>query len=255
MIKFSKLKKDLGKNALYRFVPMNQNSLQSLINSTLYFSDPHFQNDPIDSSYILDIGSFPLEYFSLRIKGEDLELITKEFLKAKIDDELKDHFGICCFSDIYNNILLWSHYSQGATGFCFVFDRVQLMENLEHQNDTMNLKEVHYDKIPVIRPLLKDEEVIIDYENIVFNKIRQWNYESEVRILCNLQEDRMSEKIREYYYQPKSLKAILIGERMKSVDIFTIRNIMKLPQFKHITLHKKVRQEYNPNRFIYKTLF
>jgi hypothetical protein len=229
--------------------------LQSLINSTLYFGDPHFQNDPIDSSYILNISSFPLEYFSIRLKGEDMELVTKEFLKATIDDKLKEDYGICCFSDIYNNILMWSHYSQGATGFCFFFDRARLIDNLEDQNDTMKLKEVSYSNIPIIKPVLKDNKVIIDYENIVFNKLRQWNYESEVRIICNFKEDNMLEKIRVYKYKPTSLRGILIGERMKSFDVLTIRNIIKLPQFKHVTLFRKIRQEYYPNKFLFKTLF
>jgi hypothetical protein len=254
MKKFSELQKDLGPNALYRFVPLNQNSLQSIINRTLYFGDPHFQNDPIDSSYILDISLFPIEYFSKGFPEENPEDITKSFLKITIDDKLKKDYGICCFSRSHNGILLWSHYSKGAAGFCYIFDRGKLLEDLKESNDTMKLSVVNYNHIPTIKPLLKHNEVIVDYEKIVFNKIRQWYYESEVRILCILKEDLMHRKIRVYKYKPKSLRGILIGERMRVEDIITIKNLLKLPDFKHLNLYKKTRQDYSPNKFLYKII-
>jgi hypothetical protein len=90
MKKFSTLKRELKDNALYRFVPVTQNSLKSLINSTLYFSDPHYQNDPIDSNYILDISLVPDNYRNLDFRKTHQENLVRFMIKFSIDSMQED---------------------------------------------------------------------------------------------------------------------------------------------------------------------
>ena len=243
MKKFSALKRELKKDALYRFVPFTQNSLKSLINSTLYFSDPHYQNDPIDSNYILDISTVPDDYLGYDFRKYHKEEFVKFRIKFKIDYELEKNYGICCFSRNYNGILLWSHYTDGAKGFCFIFDQNELFNDLNKQNESMVIKDVTYNVIPKIQPEFVDKDFTIDYKQIVFNKNRQWKYESEIRIMCKLIDDYKIKDKRVYNYSPNCLKGIIVGERMAKDEIDTIKKILGIPQLSHISLFQKKRKE------------
>jgi len=46
-----KIETQLNGNAIYKFMPFNIYSLETIINKKLYFGDPNFQNDPVENSY------------------------------------------------------------------------------------------------------------------------------------------------------------------------------------------------------------
>jgi hypothetical protein len=254
MKKFSTLKSELKQDALYRFVPFQQNPLKSLINSNLYFSDPHYQNDPVDSHYILDLGSVPDYYSGMYWRKNQKEQFIHFRVKFKIDYALKNDYGICCFSKSYNAVLLWTHYADAGRGFCFIFDKKALVTSLKAQNESMVINEVNYQKIPIIKPEFINREMIVNYFNIITSKNRPWKYEREVRIICNWEKVSSIDKKRIYNYDPKSLRGIILGERMQEEETKTIEKILQIPHFSHISLYKKVRSYENPRSYSFKLL-
>ena len=251
MNKFTSVKKQLGENALYRFVPFNQYSLQTLLNHKLYFSNPHVQNDPIDSRYVLDLTSFPLTHYKNSFSDERPEVITKRYIRVQIDMRLKEEFGIISLSNKYNNLLLWSHYTMGATGFCLMFDKSKLINSLKGGNKTMEIEKVKYGKTPSIVPTLIENKLHFDHRKIIFFKHKEWSYESEVRILCKLDKTPFNHIIRQYKFDHGSLISIIFGERMSWEERHTIINILRLKEYEHVHLFKKIRDNDNPRSYKY----
>ena len=252
MYKFTSIKRQLLGNVLYRFVPFNQYSLQTLLNHKLYFSNPHYQNDPIDSRYEIDVSSFPLDYYKDSFSKDPPEIVTKRYLRVQIDIIIKNTYGISCFSKKYNNILMWSHYTVGATGFCLMFDKNKLYNSLKEQNDSMEIDDVKYGRLPTVAPSLRDRKLQFDYRDIINFKLKEWRYESEVRISCKLEKKYLSKPIRFYSFDPFSLKCIIMGERMGWEERKSICNILGLKEYKHVIMFKKVRDKNNPRSYKYK---
>ena len=51
---------------------------------------------------------------------ENLPALQKEFEDLTIiENDL--HYGVICFSAIWNHILMWSHYANSHQGFCIGF--------------------------------------------------------------------------------------------------------------------------------------
>jgi len=49
-----------------------------------------------------------------------------------------------------------------------------------------------------------------------------------------------------------SIKSIIIGERMESEEQKAISNILRLNEYKHVLVFKKIRDKYNPRHYKYK---
>jgi hypothetical protein len=50
------------------------------------------------------------------------EIAHSRFLKR-----LHEEVGVLCFSEKYDNILMWSHYAKSHTGLCVEFSRSQYL--------------------------------------------------------------------------------------------------------------------------------
>ena len=86
-------------------------------------------------------------------------------------------WGICCFSEVPDSLLMWAHYANKHRGFCLKFSTenfyVALPPNMviPHQ--------VHYtEQYPIARIA---EDVAI--EATLLTKAEQWEYEQEWRII------------------------------------------------------------------------
>jgi len=245
---FQKIIDQLGSNAIFKFMPLNHFTLESLINKRLFFSNPNFQNDPLENHYILDISKVKNAPFSNSEDEEKAEWGKTTWANISIESEIKDKIGICCFSKKFNEYLLWSHYANGAKGICLIFNRKRLFNDLKKENNTMIIKNVRYNGLSTITPEI-DKDVIFNIEEIVFNKIKNWRYEKEVRIMCKIEiKDRIgiTRKKRLYSFTEDSFKGIILSERFEINSVSTIKNIIKNCYQNKIPIIRAKRDEKNP---------
>ena len=132
---------------LYKFQSFSVNALTSLSENYLYFANPDQLNDPFD------------------VASESLE---KQFKNLKLN---KCDFKLCSLSQINNNKLMWSHYTQEHTGICVGYKFLYLpyhvgKDEVKYKNTDLDEKEIF--------------DNIIEYWTV---KSEDWDYEKEVRLL------------------------------------------------------------------------
>jgi len=203
----------------------------------LYFCASHGFNDPFDSrgrrsfEFTSDeelIKRFvPLECSRQNISEDEAVAYLKDMISSEMrrmgylnansalfQKLVLQGFGICCFSEIPNDILMWSHYAGGHTGFCLEFARAD-------DNFLGYARKVTYpedDEFPSVDYWIQDpNRKLEEFTKIVLTKAKHWAYESEWRAV-----DRPEEISHQYVghvgrYEPDILSGIIFGLCM-SVD-------------------------------------
>ncbi len=188
-----------GITTLYKYVSFNQNSLAILVNQEVWFGKANDLNDPFEFQ------------FSLTSKNASGIPISK----SSIEDAMQDskEIGVFSLSEIPDNILMWSHYSDHHRGFCIEFAR--------HPNNRLGGSEC----VPVIydgdtpeynSTELEKEEA---FARIATTKSEYWRYEQEWRMISKNKGNRT-------FHLPAPITAIIFGERMTDQNKKTILNIM-----------------------------
>lgn len=155
----------IGIPKLYKFLPFNDHSLSLLINKQIWCPKAKTLNDPFEFHFHLtdtSIGSIPIDQNSI----EDAKKDIKEL-------------AILCLSEINHDILMWSHYTEGHTGFCIEFER-------SDNNDLGNWDyclPVTYNKIEVPSFDVSQLEKKASVAKIVATKAPNWSYEKEWRLI------------------------------------------------------------------------
>ena len=109
---------------LFRFRRIDKHSLQSLVNSELYFARPDALNDPFDCRVDFHAS---LERAIIRAEGENQERLKKllEIINEDVkSDEIRalvENIGVCSFSLTLENTLMWSHYADNHRGVCLTY--------------------------------------------------------------------------------------------------------------------------------------
>lgn len=230
---------------LFKYCRFNVNALQILINNTLYFAHPDKLNDPLDSRFnviIKDPHNFSDKTrekikFSGWFLDEEITLLLKDAGlllgdEKKIEELFQKLFcyiqntyvGICSFSLIHSDNLLWSHYSDEARGLCFVFDKGKLLESIAVENKLRNIEifkeSVSYKGVKKLEIKLYKRDGDLSYSfNHLFSKTKHWEYEKEYRLvlgqkqkkLFSVSPNRFNPLIK---FSEESLRYIMIGERM-----------------------------------------
>lgn len=132
---------------LYKYQSFSINALSSLSENYLYFATPEQLNDPFD------------------VASESLE---KQFYNLELD---KSDFKLCSLSQINDNKLMWSHYTQEHTGISVGYKFLYLpnyvgKSEVKYKNTNLDENEVF--------------DNIIEYWTV---KSEDWEYEKEVRLL------------------------------------------------------------------------
>lgn len=154
-------------NKAYRFLSFE--SLEKTIqNKSLRFTKVTELNDPLDCSPIL----YP---------KKDISLEFYEFCSPSLKKQMETLF-VCCFCKEYDSqdsYLMWTHYAQSHSQVAFEIDfsihniveypsEVTYPESLVNERD--KLTEEQKNKVGLF---------------IVTNKLKQWSYEKEVRLIID----------------------------------------------------------------------
>jgi hypothetical protein len=184
---------------LYKFERINVQTLRNLKNAQVYFNTPASFNDPFDCSVLeasVILGDNEVvEIYKRFLKGKNklanIEINSvKDIPKDEIDriheafeknlkaqqNKILTQTGCTCFSEVKDNVLLWSHYADGHKGICLEFDTsVPLFAKV---------KEVKYSqKFPSIDPIKmlfgSKDEISEEWLKPICTKYECWNYEKE----------------------------------------------------------------------------
>jgi len=158
----------IGISKLYKYVSYNERSLSILINKKIWCPTAKSLNDPFEFHFYLTQDSFS----GIPINQESIEH-AKNMIKE---------MPIICFSEVNNDILMWSHYSQGHTGFCIEFER--------RENNDLGKWDLCAPVIynPDNKALSFTPEEITEsksFAKIVTSKSSHWHYEKEWRLIAH----------------------------------------------------------------------
>lgn len=209
---------------LYKYEAFTEQSLQNLKAQVIYFGSPKNFNDPYDCALVPTIKSPSDSEVESLIPSYLNKPLPKNnasgFLKPSAD-KLRDMLlraneralktsqenivlrGISCFSEVNNELLMWSHYGGKYKGFCLEFDT-------SHQPFEKAIKVKYSTEMPHIDPttmLLKD-----DFDSVMAlysTKSMSWSYEKEWRVFH--EEAGMA-----YHYPTKCLTGIYFGPAISS---------------------------------------
>lgn len=164
----------------YRFISLDS-LFKTIESKSLRFTRVDSFNDPLDNSPFL--MNFNWNEFS----DLDPRLLARAN-KATFEKALSSMY-VCCFSKYYNDetsYLLWSHYGDYHKGVSFEIDfskfkylggpsEVKYPEDLAEQRNKISKK--------------NGEQALF----IAINKTNVWNYENEVRLICDSTHEKISQ--------------------------------------------------------------
>lgn len=195
-----------------------------LINNSLWFSKPEDFNDPFDCRIIHDtqnsvkeitdylirnnIPSFEAKKTAVEYKNNRPKELS-EIITKTVDEQISKT-GVCCFSTVNDNILMWSHYSESHKGVCLKFDVLEdpdffmIPLHMDYQND--------YSTFNYIR---EEREIV---SKILKLKSTEWSYEKEIRVIKPSQIGLIE-------FNKNALSEIIFGCKVNKNEIKRIKNL------------------------------
>jgi hypothetical protein len=226
-----------GVARLYKYRQDNDHTLQLLKNQELYLSFIRDFNDPFDCRIIADFsGSDEKSWESLTERKQIPEPIKQGALGGLRSigfdaNEAKRIYGeaesrtyiICCFSEIRNSVLMWSHYARSHHGICVGFEVAAKDEFLFLRTDDCDLKRhpqkafrdwlrlskvIYCDECPKPYNVFNDPRRIITF---LKTKAKDWEHEQEHRII--LPHGEINKNVVRFHRS--SLKEIILGCKIR----------------------------------------
>lgn len=155
---------------LYRYCRLDrpddlENEIGAFRQRYIYASTYKKMNDPMEGFYSP----------SVRLKREPQWRETyKEILNAK------ESTGIACFSETFDNELMWAHYAANYSGLCIGYSAPKLRDQLP---DPAQLVRVAYVDAPINLSKHDKIDFVKAAQKILSQKKYNWAYEREWRVM------------------------------------------------------------------------
>ncbi len=203
--------KVLSTQMVYHYSSYETSIDKILLKQSLQFSDPTVFNDPFDcNENLLKINHNPkivndaissLKGKASRAQRRDIERKIKNPVnQASILKLEREKFKISCFSEISNEVLMWSHYADKHSGICVGF-------NFPHKYDEkFILCPVKY--LNEMVPLEGNTDVLRTILYWLTTKSGRWAYEKEIRAITKCRTSSTYEYIN---FDSRFVKEIIFG--------------------------------------------
>lgn len=155
-------------------------------------------------------------WINSRTEKQIFKLMDFDSLKGEMVKKFNE-VGIACFTKAPDNLLMWSHYTNGHRGVCLEFDQTKAPFDLAIPIEYT--KEYKAFKVPPF-----DYDAII--KTLYLSKAECWSYEKEYRVALPDMHNRL------YKYDKGALKSVTFGCNMPRDDITKI--IQWLPKLSPI---------------------
>ncbi|MFW5426882.1 MAG: DUF2971 domain-containing protein [Methylophagaceae bacterium] len=199
----------------------------------VYLASPQEFNDPFESKpQLIGLDTFKEreEIVDRIIKKShaDLKYKQKKSLKKQILIRLSDKstaeedisallksFGILSLSSKWDQVLMWSHYSDSHQGFCIGFEFDDIFDHDVGLHQVVTYEEEY----PKLHPDIFINNDIKTYnegliKTLVATKSRQWSYEDETRYIKTAKDGGSGV----YKFKGKKLKEVVIGAYTSTED-------------------------------------
>jgi|TARA_R110000823_G_scaffold206566_1_gene337244 hypothetical protein len=205
------LKKILSNKTIYKYSDFNTGIDKILLGRTLNFSHPNVFNDPFDCNEKLLKVIIPKEelkrLFELGKSNIPIDLheqfwknINDPKMVDKFNRSEKDRYLISCFSELNNEVLMWSHYGEKHNGVCIGFDFPHAYE------DKFIICPIKYEA--ELKPLDGECSLARVILYWLTTKSNRWSYEKEIRAITRATEKTKSEILE---YDGKYIKEVVFG--------------------------------------------
>jgi len=236
LYKYYSLRKDSHKVNLERIVRV-------IAHQELYFSSSINLNDPLECR---PIYIAPKKDFKAWIKSKKkesrysknvIDITEKRFksglanekqmcnhLKEKMYKRIQEEIGICCFSVIPDNMLMWAHYASSHTGICFQFTGTPFT------NFFGEAQKVCYKRKRSVVNVF-DNNHYRQVKATFLTKNKDWKYEREFRMVGYWRKPGIRKFPKNY------LKGIILGAKISKEDEDFLINFIKKSETK-VELYK-----------------
>lgn len=209
---------------LYKYRQIDTRGLKEIIiNGEIFLPDPTFFNDPFDCKPRLTThkSEFKKREFYKDIVKRRFPNATKKEIKKEIKNNLRlkrinnpayleklytkfiKGFGIYCLTEVPDDILMWSHYSDSHKGICLQFNA-----NKELSLFWEAYKVTYQDNYPIVNVMEMDK--YDQFFNLFATKSRHWEYEKERRVIKT--PDEGGSKV--YKFETELLTGIILGAKI-----------------------------------------
>lgn len=174
-----------------------------------------------------------MQIFTSPIYSDAIEVIPRGF-----QEKFSDHFGIVCFSENLESLLMWGHYASSHRGFVVEFDPNHSLF------DRKTCGRISYSK----DRLAVDSAESFGAWRILLTKSSEWIYEAEHRLVKPLKElnqaARRDNKNKHFIELPcDSVKAIYFGCKISKEVCDEILNDLKDPRWRDVMKFAMRRHE------------
>ena len=236
---------------LYRFRPINEYLDDIISNNQLWFSKPVDFNDPFDCNITIDTNNTNLEiskYINDQVSAKEpnldydtikrmREVFSDPNHRKKIMEQSRQKavksMGICCFTKGWNNILLWSHYTNSHKGVALKFNLnidphfFLVPGNVIYPSDN---------KYPIYNHLRDSYKDLLI--KLMITKSNIWSYEEEVRVMKNTSGN--------HTFKKECLAEVVFGVKCSESDIDHIKKLLFDKGYVNVSFKKAV---LNDNEF------
>jgi len=203
----------------------------------------------IDSMGFVEASKYFLS-FDKNLKEEEIEARVKATAQniqneskknlQKMNEVLQMKIKICCFSEINDSILMWSHYANNHKGFCIEYDFKK--EGVDPKLTRWLQPVIYRDKLFNAGQYFEGERkrvselnpFIVNYNAII--KSTEWSYEKEWRITYTTND---KEGFNKKLFSPQ---AIYLGAKMCDIEKERIIEIAKQRQIIVFQMNMKNRE-------------
>ncbi|MBI5914756.1 MAG: DUF2971 domain-containing protein [Bacteroidetes bacterium] len=198
-------------NKVYKFSSVDDNLIKTLEESYLWLSKPSDFNDPFDcDSNFISFNKNTDKKLSFEIT---LETVSKAW-------------GVCCFTQEYDSILMWSHYANKHKGVCLGFDP-------RTSTETFLLLKVDYVKDFESSEYFDSKFKAIPH--MMITKAGCWEYEQEMRIFKDFNG--------ELQFPKNALKEVIFGCKATEKDIKRVIEVIKEKGYKNVAFRRAVKKK------------
>ncbi|QOJ24280.1 MAG: DUF2971 domain-containing protein [Gammaproteobacteria bacterium] len=139
----------------------------------------------------------PFEFCAADFSDSDTQTKQETF-----NNQANDHYGVICFSEQYQDPVLWSHYADGHRGVVLVFeipDDKAIAINYQPERFKLD--------VDAARKRCSFEES--DLNQLISTKFSSWGYEREIRMMCRLSDHfcQIDAKGKKVYFESLSLES------------------------------------------------
>ncbi len=165
----------------------------------------------------------------------------------ELPENLSEIVGILSLTESPDDLLMWTYYAGGHTGFVVEFDSQNAFFANENRLGVTTARKVEYSQtVPL--PYLMDNDKIAQerivnmfyVKNLRFQHEREWRMVAGLDMSDNQKMLKDKTKIFLYHFDPTAVTGVIFGARMSEENRAKILAIVSQDRYKHVSVSQAV---------------